>query len=649
MNTTTVTEFLDRFFAETKFDINLRAVKIGRKGADSVFTRSSIEIAEFADEHADLELYFGCATRDGGGEKEYCREVAALWCDLDFKDLPEADARTKLAAFDPQPSIVINSGGGLHCYWLLRTPAVAADVERMLKGLAKALGADTSCAEIARVLRIPGSFNHKPTYPTPREVHIEQACWERRYDLTRFTQFEALAPQPSAAIPLEGKIPPAGQHEALLSFAGTVRNRGLDEAGIFKCLKAFSEARCEPPVEEAKLHNIAEAVAAIYEAGAEIRVIDPQAIELPDMPDTALTGRLGEIYQTRMKDFPIALAWPALLTGAGALIRVNESPLRANLFTALVGDVNCGKSSAIERANFLLDMKPDVLLRMKSGSGEGLLLNIGDQHGDPRLLFPDELQHTLEKAQIENAQFASILNSLFYHSEETLTIARGKMVQFNCQLSLIGGIVTEKFDDCFGSAATAGTYSRFLFGQSPTGFQYAWRPNEGAPEIVDTFDAVQVDRDVWAARDDIIKTEGLNPRVLEIALRCAAICAAIDGRQALRAADLAPAWELARYETRVRMWLQPNPGKNLEAQVAHKLLNYLGRHAPGGEFVAVRKALKSIHGYEYGPSVVERAVNAMRFGGVVETREELSGKTKQRRRYIRLCVEGAKGVTGSSL
>ena len=85
-------------------------------------------------------------------------------------------------------------------------------------------------------------------------------------------------------------------------------------------------------------------------------VVDPLASCVADMPYSCLTGRLGEIYQQRMSDFAVALAWPALLTAAGALVRTSDSPLRANLFTALVGDVNCGKSSAIEWANFLLDV-----------------------------------------------------------------------------------------------------------------------------------------------------------------------------------------------------------------------------------------------------------------------------------------------------
>jgi DNA primase len=33
---------------------------------------------------------------------------------------------------------------------------------------------------------------------------------------------------------------------------------------------------------------------------------------IDDMPDSVLSGRLGELYQRTMRDFPIAYAWPAL-------------------------------------------------------------------------------------------------------------------------------------------------------------------------------------------------------------------------------------------------------------------------------------------------------------------------------------------------
>lgn len=367
-----------------------------------------------------------------------------------------------------------------------------------------------------------------------------------------------------------------------------------------------------------------------------VGIVDPAAIALPDISDTVLDGRLGEIYTSRLSDFPIAYAWPSLLAGASALIRRQErKTIPANLYVALVGPAHTGKSSAIERANFVLDVKDPILRETKSGSAEGLLAEIGDQQGQSVLLCPDELSHLLEKVQITNASFAYVLNSLFYKERQALTIAHGKTVSFYCRLSVIGGIVEEKFDESFGSATTTGLYDRFLFAQCPSNFEFLWRPLEGAPTITEMFDEVPVDREVWEARDAVVKAEKLNPRLLEISLRAAAICAAIDGRDRLRAADLSPAWELARYQSRVRILLQPNPGKNFEAKIALKILAYLQRHAPDGQWMNVRKMFRNTHAYEYGPSIADRALSAMCFSGAVEVNALASDKG-QRQRMVRL-------------
>ena len=103
--------------------------------------------------------------------------------------------------------------------------------------------------------------------------------------------------------------------------------------------------------------------------------------------------------------------------------------------------------------------------------------------------------------------------------------------------------------------------------------------------------------------------------MVEIALRVAAICAAFDGRE-LRARDLGPAWELARYQTRIRSLLRPNTGKNFEAMLAHKMLAYLARF--DGKYVGRRQMLKAIRAYDLGPSIADRALNILVSNGDVK-------------------------------
>ena len=175
-------DFLLRLFQRVVHDVELRA-KSPADGSmvDRIFTHSLGDVVEFVTKNAGANIFFGVATRQGGGgKKENCREVAALWCDADFKNSSEADVWRRVKAFSPKPSIIVASGNGVHLYWLLRSPvpAQAEVIEPILRGLARALGGDGKSAEMARVMRLPGTLNHK--YRPPRlsdVVHMsEQRC-----------------------------------------------------------------------------------------------------------------------------------------------------------------------------------------------------------------------------------------------------------------------------------------------------------------------------------------------------------------------------------------------------------------------------------------------------------------------------------------
>lgn len=133
-----------------------------------------------------MAAYYGVALRtpasatDRRGGAIYCQTLTALFVDADFKHLGEAVTRQRLAEFAIPPSIVVNSGGGLHPYWLLRQPF---DLQRdytgaqaILRRLANSIAdvVDVSVSEPARVLRIPGSFNFKKEYAQPRPVVVER-------------------------------------------------------------------------------------------------------------------------------------------------------------------------------------------------------------------------------------------------------------------------------------------------------------------------------------------------------------------------------------------------------------------------------------------------------------------------------------------
>ncbi len=363
-----------------------------------------------------------------------------------------------------------------------------------------------------------------------------------------------------------------------------------------------------------------------------VRIADlPQAkpailTSIADMSAEVLDGRLGEICQRRMGRFPIAYAWLALVTVAGALIeRPNSSPLRTNLFCGLVGPVDSGKSQAIECSLQALGLEKPRLQDVMSGSGEGLLAKLSGANGEARLVSPDELGHLLSKAHIENASFPFILNRAYYYTSFEQVSARSKVIQFDCSLSLIGGVVDAEFGHLFDFATVGGLHDRFIFGQCPDGFVFIYRPFEGAPERSDTPPvAIVVEPEVWEARDEWVRTiPNLSARCAEHALRVAGICASFDGRKTLRVSDLGPARTFAESQARARLILRPNPGENSDAQCAFAIIAALERRAPDGQWVSRRNLYRQIHAERHGAGVFNRAVNNLRYNGEIELSSKL--------------------------
>ncbi len=116
--------------------------------------------------------------------------VISYFSDIDFKNYQrgEAEARERLKAFELDPSCVIHSGNGLHAYWFLDVVIEPSPkVEAILRGIAKSLGADTSVAELARVLRIPGTFNYKNNQK--KQVSIIHSS-DKTYSSELFDRYE---------------------------------------------------------------------------------------------------------------------------------------------------------------------------------------------------------------------------------------------------------------------------------------------------------------------------------------------------------------------------------------------------------------------------------------------------------------------------
>lgn len=356
----------------------------------------------------------------------------------------------------------------------------------------------------------------------------------------------------------------------------------------------------------------------------------PPELFLNDLPTDCLQGRLGEICEHRLSHCPRAYAWIALLTVASAKISDRAPGVRQNLYGCLVGGVHSGKSQAIEFAIQSLGLERPTLMDTVSGSAEALVRETAGAEGNPRLFSPDELGHTLQKLQIERSSFSFVLNTAYYKSQFRVLMGKKETADFNCELSIVGSLVEERFADLFNSETTGGLYDRFLFGLCPGNFQFVYRPFMGSPEGVKTTE-VYIDPEIWEWRAEFERAnKHINPRVIEHAIRAATICASFDGVRVLRPDRMAPHIELALYQTRIRAILKPNPGENFEGQLAHKFLEYLGRHRG---FVTRRELFRATHAYDKGPTTADRAINTLVANGDVH--EVKSG----RQTFLRLASE----------
>lgn len=191
-----------------------------------------------------LNIYFSACPRLGSGQKYdlawQIRTVRTLWADIDHVSPREALTAISDAKL-PEPSIVVNSGNGVHVYWLLEEPVLIDDVgspspvlidwvkkedgsskprkyvvqdkervyldqnrqafklspkalhvQHTLAGIAESIGGDHT-KDLSRLLRLPGTMNRKDERNGREPILTELLVCEpeRRYPFQSFETFAA--------------------------------------------------------------------------------------------------------------------------------------------------------------------------------------------------------------------------------------------------------------------------------------------------------------------------------------------------------------------------------------------------------------------------------------------------------------------------
>lgn len=211
-------------------------------------------------------LYFGVATRDGkGGAKENVVDIPALWIDVDFKNISKEIFDEVFPKFPLLPTAIVMSGGGYHIYWKLTEPAKKTqltEVEDLLKRLAAYLKGDPAAAEIARVLRVPTSWNVKPEYEKPIPVVIQSLDSSKVYTLTDFDflpKINTFAGNSQNGFgwyldPLKEGVDDGGRNFACARLVGRYIQKGLDDDEIITIMGLWNEHN-KPPLKQSTIES----------------------------------------------------------------------------------------------------------------------------------------------------------------------------------------------------------------------------------------------------------------------------------------------------------------------------------------------------------------------------------------------------------
>lgn len=163
---------------------NVRKLPTEIEKQSSFFLQSIDEVQRFVErEGGDRNLYFGVGLRgEESGLGSAVTQIPAVWVDIDAKDFGGDITKAGMAAANSPPlgqswSVVIRSGGGWHCYAILKEPATTPEEIALLveinKGLARRVGGDRRACDAARILRLPGTMNRKYSPERPCKVYRE--------------------------------------------------------------------------------------------------------------------------------------------------------------------------------------------------------------------------------------------------------------------------------------------------------------------------------------------------------------------------------------------------------------------------------------------------------------------------------------------
>lgn len=154
---------------------------------------AEIQVEKF--DTTEWNVYFGVNPRsDKDGTDVSIPNVVVVVADIDYKAF--STERAAFAAINNTglpPTMLVESGGGIHAYWVLTKPTKNTEEFKLARRNFITLCQSDWVHDAARILRVPGTLNTK--YEEPRPVRLTHIEPDKVYPYTVFGKMSALAPR----------------------------------------------------------------------------------------------------------------------------------------------------------------------------------------------------------------------------------------------------------------------------------------------------------------------------------------------------------------------------------------------------------------------------------------------------------------------
>lgn len=346
---------------------------------------------------------------DKNRTKDNVKSLKAFWLDLDCgPDKAAVNPQTKrpdgyetqkdaldaLRAFFkhvglPAPTVV-NSGRGVHAYWILEEPVTRREWEHTASRLREVcynseLHVDNAVFEVARVMRVPGTMNHKEDPPKPVKV-LRTSAPMSLDEFNNILGVKELPPEPEAS----------KDSDAVSAFKAVLDpNRGYSFKAIMrKSLKGEGCAQLADAYENAAELSYQDwfyaltVAAACEDADTAVHKISKGHPEYdPDEVDRKVAGLGGATSCAKFQ-----ASRPELCEGCPHLGKIVSPKALGKVFLPAPKGESEREAEADDGATTVYKIPefPFPFVRGKNG-GIYLMPDKDAEEGEPKLIYPDDV------------------------------------------------------------------------------------------------------------------------------------------------------------------------------------------------------------------------------------------------------------------